>query len=53
MTDPIALGRIDESFHQVAAAVVEEVLVRLGHTVQVGGTARERSQASFWSGQPV
>jgi glycine betaine/proline transport system substrate-binding protein len=32
---PLVLGRIDESFHQVAAAVVEEVLVRLGHTVQV------------------
>jgi hypothetical protein len=28
---PIVLGRIDESFHQVAAAVVEEVLLRLGH----------------------
>lgn len=40
MTDPpapgaLVLGRIDESFHQVAAAVVEEVLVRLGHAVQV------------------
>jgi glycine betaine/proline transport system substrate-binding protein len=40
MTDPpapgaIVLGRIDESFHQVAAAVVEEVLVRLGHEVEV------------------
>jgi len=35
MTDLIVLGRIDESFHQVAAAVVEEVLVRLGHAVQV------------------
>jgi glycine betaine/proline transport system substrate-binding protein len=32
---PVVLGRIDESFHQVAAAVVEEVVVRLGHTVQV------------------
>ena len=29
------LGRIDESFHQVAAAVVEEVLLRLGHDVEV------------------
>ncbi len=42
MTDPAApgalvLGRIDESFHQVAAAVVEEVLVRLGHAVRVRG----------------
>jgi glycine betaine/proline transport system substrate-binding protein len=40
MTDPrvpgpIVLGRIDESFHQVAAAVVEEVLLRLGHAVEV------------------
>jgi glycine betaine/proline transport system substrate-binding protein len=35
MTDPIVLGRIDESFHQVAAAVVEQVLLRLGHTVEV------------------
>jgi glycine betaine/proline transport system substrate-binding protein len=39
MTDtepgPIVLGRIDESFHQVAAAVVEEVLLRLGHEVEV------------------
>lgn len=35
MTKPIVLGRIDESFHQVAAAVVEEVLVRLGHEVKV------------------
>jgi glycine betaine/proline transport system substrate-binding protein len=32
---PIVLGRIDESFHQVAAAVVEEVLLRLGYTVVV------------------
>lgn len=32
---PIVLGRIDESFHQVAAAVVEEVLLRLGHAVEV------------------
>ena len=32
---PIVLGRIDESFHQVAAAVVEEVLLRLGHSVEV------------------
>ena len=31
----IVLGRIDESFHQVVAAVVEEVLLRLGHTVEV------------------
>lgn len=29
------LGRIDESFHQVAAAVVEDVLLRLGHEVEV------------------
>ncbi|MDO5499221.1 MAG: glycine betaine ABC transporter substrate-binding protein, partial [Propionibacteriaceae bacterium] len=35
MSTPIVLGRIDESFHQVAAAVVEEVLVRLGHEVRV------------------
>ena len=35
MTDQLVLGRIDESFHQVAAAVVEEVLLRLGHTVEV------------------
>ena len=35
MSEPIVLGRIDESFHQVAAAVVEEVLVRLGHDVEV------------------
>ena len=34
-TEPIILGRIDESFHQVAAAVVEEVLLRLGHDVEV------------------
>ncbi|WP_432559665.1 glycine betaine ABC transporter substrate-binding protein [Granulicoccus sp. GXG6511] len=34
-TKPIVLGRIDESFHQVAAAVVEEVLIRLGHEVEV------------------
>jgi glycine betaine/proline transport system substrate-binding protein len=34
-TGPIVLGRIDESFHQVAAAVVEEVLLRLGHGVEV------------------
>lgn len=32
---PVVLGRIDESFHQVAAAVVEEVLLRLGHEVEV------------------
>lgn len=31
----IKLGRIDESFHQVAAAVVEEVLIQLGHTVEM------------------
>lgn len=31
----LVLGRIDESFHQVAAAVVEEVLLHLGHTVDV------------------
>ena len=35
MAEPIVLGRIDESFHQVAAAVVEEVLRRLGHRVVV------------------
>ncbi|MGP6173861.1 glycine betaine ABC transporter substrate-binding protein [Corynebacterium sp. A21] len=35
MTEPIILGRINESFHQVAAAVVEEVLLRLGHEVEV------------------
>ena len=35
MTARVVLGRIDESFHQVAAAVVEEVLLRLGHTVEV------------------
>lgn len=32
---PVVLGRINESFHQVAAAVVEEVLLRLGHEVEV------------------
>lgn len=31
----IHYGRINESFHQVAAAVVEEVLLRLGHEVVV------------------
>ncbi|QGU06518.1 glycine betaine transporter periplasmic subunit [Corynebacterium occultum] len=31
----IRFGRINESFHQVAAAVVEEVLLRLGHEVEV------------------
>lgn len=31
----IHYGRINESFHQVAAAVVEEVLIRLGHDVEV------------------
>lgn len=35
MPDKVVLGRIDESFHQVAAAVVEEVLIRLGHEVEV------------------
>lgn len=38
MTDHVGAlryGRINESFHQVAAAVVEEVLVRLGHEVEV------------------
>ncbi|MGD7002788.1 glycine betaine ABC transporter substrate-binding protein [Corynebacterium halotolerans] len=37
MTDesPIIYGRINESFHQVGAAVVEEVLLRLGHEVEV------------------
>lgn len=34
-TSPIIFGRINESFHQVAAAVVEEVLLRLGHEVEV------------------
>jgi glycine betaine/proline transport system substrate-binding protein len=33
--DRLVLGRIDESFHQVVAAVVEEVLLRLGHGVEV------------------
>jgi glycine betaine/proline transport system substrate-binding protein len=32
---PVLLGRINESFHQVAAAVVEETLLRLGHPVEV------------------
>lgn len=32
---PVVYGRINESFHQVAAAVVEEVLRRLGHEVEV------------------
>ncbi|WP_431813491.1 glycine betaine ABC transporter substrate-binding protein [Kocuria sp. cx-455] len=31
----LGYGRINESFHQVAAAVVEDVLLRLGHTVNV------------------
>jgi glycine betaine/proline transport system substrate-binding protein len=35
VTDRVVLGRIDESFHQVVAAVVEEVLLRLGHSVEV------------------
>jgi glycine betaine/proline transport system substrate-binding protein len=35
VNEPIVLGRIDESFHQVAAAIVEEVLLRLGHGVEV------------------
>jgi ABC-type proline/glycine betaine transport system substrate-binding protein len=35
MVAPIVLGRIDESFRQVAAAVAEETLRRLGHTVEV------------------
>lgn len=35
MGELIVLGRIDESFHQVCAAVVEETLLRLGHTVEV------------------
>lgn len=34
-TGPIVYGRINESFHQVGAAVVEEVLRRLGHEVDV------------------
>ncbi|WP_262925562.1 glycine betaine ABC transporter substrate-binding protein [Kocuria atrinae] len=34
-SDALIYGRIDESFHQVAAALVEEVLLRLGHTVDV------------------
>ncbi len=34
-SDALVYGRIDESFHQVAAAVVEEVLLRLGHAVDV------------------
>lgn len=34
-TGTVVFGRIDESFHQVAAAVVEEVLKRLGHTVDM------------------
>jgi hypothetical protein len=34
LTQPTGLGRIDESFHQVAA-VGEEVLLRLGHGVKV------------------
>jgi glycine betaine/proline transport system substrate-binding protein len=32
---PVVLGRINESFHQVAAAVVQETLLRLGHSVDV------------------
>lgn len=32
---PLVHRRSDESFHQVAAAVIEEVLVRLGHRVAV------------------
>lgn len=35
MPQPVRFGRIDESFHQVAAAVVEEVLKRLGHEVEM------------------
>jgi glycine betaine/proline transport system substrate-binding protein len=35
MGEPIVLGRIDESFHQVCAAVVEDTLLRLGHDVEV------------------
>lgn len=33
--DPVLLGQIDESFHQVAGGVVHEVLLRLGHRVEV------------------
>lgn len=35
MADTVVSGRIDEFFHQVAAAVVEEVLKRLGHHVNM------------------
>lgn len=31
----VVLGTIDESFHQVVAAVVHDVLLRLGHEVEV------------------
>lgn len=49
--DKVVLGRIDESFHQVAAAVVEEVLIRLGHEVEVVEGAHPNMYPLLGSGE--
>lgn len=50
-SDPIVLGRINESFHQVVAAVVEEVLRRLGHRVEVVDGFHEELYVQLGRGQ--
>jgi glycine betaine/proline transport system substrate-binding protein len=35
MSDPVVIGQIDESFHQVGGGIMHETLLRLGHQVTV------------------
>jgi len=35
MSDPVVLGQIEESFHQVCGGIVHATLVRLGHEVAI------------------
>ncbi|MDO5683165.1 MAG: glycine betaine ABC transporter substrate-binding protein [Propionibacteriaceae bacterium] len=48
---PLVLGRLNESIHQVAGAVVEEVLSRLGHDVLVIDGMHEEMYAQLGAGR--
>lgn len=50
-TEPIVLGRINESFHQVVASVVQEVLRQLGHRVEIVDGQHEELFAQLGRGQ--
>lgn len=49
--EPLVLGRLAESFHQVVASVVAEVLTRLGHSVVVVDGLHEEMYAKLGRGE--